>query len=180
MVDGTLASLRAALPPSTYDVESWQKLLPLMRAYLEIYDTFIFLWYLVVFIAMAFGIVNTTLMAIFERIREFGLFKSLGMKPWWIIKEVMAESFFLLLMGIAVGNILSFLSVLMLMNQGIDLTRFAAGSEFAGISRVIYPAIYGRDVLLANLVVFVLGLVVSLYPALKAARFKPVEALAHV
>ena len=78
------------------------------------------------------------------------------------------------------GNILSFLSVLMLMNHGIDLTRFAAGSEFAGISRVIYPSIYGRDVLLANLVVFILGLVVSLYPALKAARFKPVEALAHV
>jgi len=180
LVAGTLATLRGAPSLRTYDAEPWQNLLPLMRAYLEIYDTFIFLWYLVVFIAMAFGIVNTTLMAIFERIREFGLLKSLGMKPWWIIKEVLAESFFLLLIGIIVGNILSFLSVLMLMNHGIDLTRFAAGSEFAGISRVIYPSIYGRDVLLANLVVFILGLVVSLYPALKAARFKPVEALAHV
>ncbi|MBN1614435.1 MAG: ABC transporter permease [Deltaproteobacteria bacterium] len=180
MVAATLASLRDAPPLSGCDVESWRNLLPLMRAYLEIYDSFIFLWYLVVFIAMAFGIVNTTLMAIFERIREFGLFKSLGMKPWWIIKEVMAESFFLLLLGILIGNILSFLSVFLLMNHGIDLTRFAAGSEFFGISRVIYPSVYGRDVLLANLVVFILGLVVSLYPALKAARFKPVEALAHV
>ena len=128
---------------------------------------------------MGFGIVNTTLMAVFERIREFGLLKSLGMKPWWIIKEVLTESCLLLLIGMAIGNILGLLSVLALSGSGIDLSALAAGMEYFGISRVIYPVIYGKDLTMANLVVFILGLLVSVYPAAKAARFTPVEALAH-
>lgn len=82
-------------------------------------------------------------------------------------------------MGTAIGNILSFLSVFALSSRGIDLSSLAAGLEFAGMSRVIYPAIYSQDVIVANLVVFILGLLVSVYPAVKAARFTPVEALAH-
>lgn len=171
-------ALRAALP-STYEVHSWQELLPLLTAYLRIFDGFMWLWYLVVFIAMGFGIVNTMLMAVFERIREFGLLKALGMKPWWIIKEVLTESFFLLVLGMAIGNILGFLSVLALSGSGIDLSALAAGTEFAGMGRVIYPVISSKDVTIANLVVFILGLLVSVYPAAKAARFTPVEALAH-
>jgi ABC-type lipoprotein release transport system permease subunit len=179
MVNSVTGNLTGVLPAATYDVQSWDEILPLVKAYLRIYDTFIFLWYLVVFIAMSFGIVNTTLMAVFERIREFGLLKSLGMKPLSIIKEVLTESFFILLLGVILGNALCFFSILWLSQTGIDLSSFAAGSEFAGISRVIYPAVYVRDVIQANLVVFILGLVVSLYPAIKAARFTPVEALAH-
>jgi len=177
-VNKVTVSLREALPPA-YEVQTWRELLPILNAYLEIFNGFSFLWYVVVFVAMGFGIVNTTLMAVFERIREFGLFKALGMKPWWIIKEVLTESFFLLVIGMAIGNILGFLSVFALSENGIDLSSLAAGAEFAGISRVIYPAILSRDVVLANLVVFVLGLLVSIYPAVKAAKFTPVEALAH-
>jgi ABC-type lipoprotein release transport system permease subunit len=171
-------SLKKALP-SHYEVHSWRELLPLLAAYLRIFNGFMWLWYLVVFIAMGFGIVNTLLMAVFERIREFGLLKALGMKPWWIVKGVLTESFFLLVLGMAIGNALAFLSVLALSGTGIDLTELAAGTEFVGMTRVIYPAVSGKDVAVANLLVFILGLVVSAYPAVKAARFTPVEALAH-
>jgi ABC-type lipoprotein release transport system permease subunit len=172
-------ALRDALPPSNYEVHTWRELLPLVDAYLSLFDVFIFIWFLVVFIAMGFGIVNTTLMAVFERIREFGLLKALGMKPWWIIRGVLTESFLLLVMGMGVGNVLGFFTIFALSGSGIDLSSFAAGAEYAGISRVIYPAISARDVIIANLVVFFLGLLVSIYPAAKAARFTPVEALAH-
>ncbi|MBW2077523.1 MAG: FtsX-like permease family protein, partial [Deltaproteobacteria bacterium] len=145
----------------------------------RLFDGFMWLWYLVVFIAMGFGIVNTMLMAVFERIREFGLLKALGMRPWWIIKEVLAESFFLLVIGMAIGNTLGLLSVLALSGSGIDLSALAAGTEYIGMARVIYPAVSGKDVAMANLMVFILGLLVSVYPAAKAARFTPVEALAH-
>jgi ABC-type lipoprotein release transport system permease subunit len=172
-------ALKAALPPSDYEVHAWRELLPLVDAYLSLFDTFMLIWFLVVFIAMAFGIVNTTLMAVFERIREFGLLKSLGMKPWWIIRGVLTESFLLLVMGMTVGDLLGFLTVFALSGSGIDLSSFAAGTEYVGITRVIYPAIYARDVIMADLVVFVLVLLISIYPAAKAARFTPVEALAH-
>jgi ABC-type lipoprotein release transport system permease subunit len=172
-------SLRAVLPAVDYEVQTWRELLPFVTAYLSVYDGFVFIWFIVVFIAMGFGIVNTTLMAVFERIREFGLLKALGMKPWWIVKEVLTESFFLLVIGMIIGNTLSFISVYALSEVGIDLSALAAGSEYFGISRVIYPAVHLYDVIMANLVVFVLGLLVSVYPAVKAARFTPIEALAQ-
>ncbi|UCC66840.1 MAG: ABC transporter permease, partial [Deltaproteobacteria bacterium] len=173
------SALRADLHRADYEVQTWQELLSLVTAILRLYDGFIFLWFLVVFIAMGFGIVNTLLMAVFERIREFGLLKALGMKPWWVIKEVLTESFFLLVLGMVIGNSLGFLSILALSGNGIDLSSLAAGLEFVGMSRVIYPIVHGKDIIMANLVVFILGLVVSVYPAVKAAKFSAVEAMAH-
>ena len=171
------SSLKTVLPQDKYEVHTWQELIPFLRAYLKIYDGMAIIWYVIIFIAMAFGIVNTLLMAVFERIREFGLFKALGMKPWWIIREVLTESSFLLMIGMTIGNILNFLTVLALSNKGIDLSAFAAGTEYYGMSRVIYPIIHGKDVFMANMVVLILGLFISLYPAIKAARFTPIEAL---
>ena len=177
--DEVADALRATLPATEYEVNTWQELLPMTTAILKMYNWTIFIWFLVVFIAMGFGIVNTTLMAVFERIREFGLLKALGMKPRWIIQEVIIESFFLLILGMIIGNALGFLSVFALSGHGINLSALAAGAEYWGMSRVIYPSILGQDVVMANLVVFILGLAVSLYPAMKAARFTPVEALAR-
>jgi ABC-type lipoprotein release transport system permease subunit len=173
-------NLTATLPPEQFEVHSWRELLPFQTAYLKILDGFMWFWFLVVFVAMGFGIVNTTLMAVFERLREFGLMKALGMKPWWILREVMVESFLLLICGLIVGNLLGFLSIYALSGSGIDLSALAAGAEYAGMSRIIYPAIAARDVWVANLTVLLLGLLVSLYPAVKASRFTPVQALAHI
>jgi ABC-type lipoprotein release transport system permease subunit len=175
--DHITTSLKAELGTDGYQIQTWQELLPIINAYLVIFDGFIFIWSFVVFIAMGFGIVNTTLMAVFERMREFGLLKALGMKPWWIIRDVLSESFLLLVMGMTIGNIMALLCVFALSGSGIDLSAFAAGAEFAGISKIIYPAIYTKDVLISNLVVIILGLLVSIYPAAKAARFTPVQAL---
>jgi len=174
-----VTQLKAALPSDQFEVNSWRELLPFQTAYLKILDSFIWIWYLVVFVAMGFGIVNTTLMAVFERIREFGLLKSLGMKPWWILRGVLTESFLLLIIGITMGNIVAFICILLLSGSGIDLSALAQGAEYAGMSRVIYPAVELKDVLMANGIVVLLGLVVSTYPAVKAARFTPVQALAH-
>jgi ABC-type lipoprotein release transport system permease subunit len=171
--------LKATLPADQFEVSSWRELLPFQTAYLNILDGFMWIWYLVVFVAMGFGIVNTTLMAVFERMREFGLLKALGMKPWWILRQVLTESTLLLVTGMIIGNILAAVCIFILARSGIDLSALAAGVEYAGMTRVIYPAIAIKDILSSNLIVFFLGLLVSAYPAVKAARFTPVEALAH-
>jgi ABC-type lipoprotein release transport system permease subunit len=174
-----LSGLKTSLSSDEYEISSWKELLPLVAAYLKVYDEFMIIWYLVIFTAMSFGIVNTTLMAVFERIREFGLLKSLGMRPRFIVKQVLTESFFLLLIGALTGNLLSFIVVYVFSKHGIDLTSFSAGTEFAGMTRIIYPIIIGKDIFLANFVVFMMGLLVCLYPAVKAARITPVKALAY-
>jgi ABC-type lipoprotein release transport system permease subunit len=172
-------ALKTALPSEKFEVHTWRELLPFQMAYLKILDGFMWIWYLVVFVAMGFGIVNTTLMAVYERMREFGLLKALGMKPWWILREVLTESFLLLITGMAIGNALGFVCIYALSVSGIDLSALAAGAEYAGMTRVIYPAIALRDILMSNFIVLFLGILVSAYPAVKAARFTPVEALAH-
>jgi ABC-type lipoprotein release transport system permease subunit len=176
---GIYSELKSALPPDRFEVHNWRELLPFQTAMLKLLDNFMYIWYLVVFVAMGFGIVNTTLMAVYERMREFGLLKALGMKPWWIIKGVLFEAFLLLMIGMVIGNALAFLTIYFLAGSGIDLSALAAGAEYVGMTRIIYPAINLKDFLVANLVVLMLGLFVSIYPAVKAARFTPVEALIH-
>ena len=171
-------NLRQAIPDS-YEIHTWQELLPILTSYLKMFDGFMYIWFLVIFIAMGFGIVNTTLMAVYERMKEFGLLKALGMRPWLIIRSVLLESFMLLVIGTAIGNCMGFLTIHFLSITGINLTSLSAGAEFAGLSRIIYPVLYPKDIIMANVVVIGLGLVVSLYPAVKAARFTPVEALSH-
>lgn len=166
-----------AIDDKTIEVETWQDLLPMMKAYLTMSGFFLYIWYFVVFVAMGFGIVNTTLMAIFERMREFGLMKALGMRPFQVIIGVITESFFLLVLGIAVGTGVGFLSVAVIARNGIDLSALAAGAEMWGIPRKLYPEIWAQDVVVAGLVVLVLGILVSLYPAVKAARFTPTQAM---
>jgi len=176
---GVVDALKTALPSRRFEVHTWRELLPFQMAYLKILDGFMWIWYLVVFVAMGFGIVNTTLMAVFERMREFGLLKALGMKPGWILRQVLTESFLLLITGMAIGNALGFLCIYALSGSGIDLSALAAGAEYAGMTRIIYPAIELKDALMSNMIVLFLGILVSAYPAVKAARFTPVEALSQ-
>jgi len=179
MARATAGKLEEALSGREVVVRPWQEALPLLEAYLGMYDTFILIWFLVVFVAMGFGILNTTLMAVFERMREFGLLKALGMRPARIVKGILTEAFFILACGLVVGNLLGLGSCWALAVHGIDLSSLAQGAEYAGMPRVIYPVIAWQDMVGANLVVLVLGLLVCLYPAVKAARFTPVEAMTH-
>ena len=181
-VDMVTESLRQALsgsPNQHYEVLTWVQILKMLTSYLEMFDSFMLVWYIVVFMAMGFGIVNTTLMAVLERVREFGLLKALGMRPISIVKQVMAESLFLLAMGTILGTLLAAASCWALSRNGINLSAMAEGSEYLGMSKIIYPLLLAKDIIMANGVVFFLGLLVSAYPAIKAARFTPVEALAH-
>ena len=172
--------LRESFAEEALEISSWQELLPMIRGVLELYDGVIFVWFLVIFIAMGFGIVNTFLMAVLERLREFGLLKALGMKPSTIVGQVLAESLLLLLTGQALGSAFGFLSYRGLARNGIDLSAVAEGLEYVGMTRIIFPVLLPRDAATANLVVFLLGLLVSLYPAVKAGRVTPVQALSSV
>jgi ABC-type antimicrobial peptide transport system permease subunit len=131
----------------------------------------------VVFAAMGFGIANTMLMAVMERIREFGLLKALGMRSSRVVLLVLSETGMILVLGIMFGDLLGWISMAWLGRTGIDLSAYAAGSEMVGMSRVVFPVWAPGDTVLADAVVLGLGLVVGAYPAVRAARFTPVQAM---
>lgn len=173
-LDAVLAALRAVAPG--LDVASWTEAQPLLVLTEKVNNVVLLIWYAVVFAAMAFGLINTLLMAVFERTREFGLFQALGMPPRFILGQVLVESLALLVIALMCGNVASWSTVAGL-KDGIDLSMFAEGLEMVGVSPVIYPALASADVIAANAIVVVLGILASLYPAWRASRYVPVEAI---
>ena len=161
------------------DVNTWAEQDPYMGTMLNVMDGFILIWFAIIFLALSFGLVNTLLMAVFERTREIGLVQALGMKSSNILFMVLIESIIMLMIGLAAGNLLSWLTILPV-QDGIDISGVADGLEWAGMSSTLLPALLARDVLTANAVVLVLGIFASLVPAWRASRKVPIEAITRV
>ncbi len=158
------------------EVLPWTALDTFLSSMLAVQDGFALVFMVVVFLALSFGLVNTLVMAVFERVREIGLMLALGMKPALIIGQVLVESLYLLGLGLAAGNIIAYVSIRALEN-GIDISSVAQGMEMMSMSPVLYPALRFSDMLMSTAVVIVLGLAASLLPAWKASRLDPVKAL---
>ena len=134
-------------------------------------------WYLIIFAAMGIGLTNTMLMSVFERTREIGLFQALGMRPRFIVGQVLIETLMLLLIGVVIGNLAGWLTTNVLLADGIDLSAFAQGTEQFNMASTMYLTLRPSDLMQINIIVIALGLLASLYPAVKAARYVPVEAI---
>ena len=158
------------------EVLPWNELDAYVGTMLSVMDGFVLVWTVVIFLALSFGLVNTLVMAVFERVREIGLMLALGMRPASILNQILLESLWLILLGVLAGDILAGLTVLAL-SGGIDVSVVAEGMEMFGAGSVLTPALYWSDVLLANAVVIVLGLITSLLPAWRASRYEPIEAI---
>jgi ABC-type lipoprotein release transport system permease subunit len=167
------------LADSNLDVKRWYELDAYLGSMVNMMDGFVLVWVIVIFLALSFGLVNTLVMAVFERIREIGLMLALGMKPSSIVGQVIVESLLLLCIGLALGNALAWILVTSL-KDGIDISGVAQGMEMMGASSILYPVLNMRDVITANVVVLVLGFLASLSPAWRASRYQPVEAITKV
>ena len=174
-VDALYAGLEQAAS-AELEVLPWFELDTYMGAAMTMMDGFVLVWMVVVFIALSFGLVNTLVMAVFERVREIGMMQALGMRPSAILYQILLESFLLLSLGLLLGDLLAWASVQAL-RDGIDVSVVGEGMEWAGYGSVIHLSLQLRDVMLANAVVIVLGLAASLLPAWRASRYRPIEAL---
>jgi ABC-type lipoprotein release transport system permease subunit len=177
-VDDLLTVISEA-SPSGSEVLPWMELESYLYSMMSMMDGFVLVWIIVIFLALSFGLINTLMMAVFERIREIGLMQALGMRPSSILYLVLMESMLLLALGLLTGNVLALASILPL-KEGIDLSAVAKGMEMMGAGSTLYPALKLRDLATANVVVIVLGLVTSLLPAWHASRYSPVEAITKI
>ena len=176
-LDALVQRMRAAAPGLA--VEPWTTIEPLLVLTESLTEVILVIWYAIVFAAMSFGLVNTLLMAVYERTREFGLVQSLGMRPGRIMGQVFIESLFLLLLALGLGNLLT-AATLFALRDGLDLSAFAEGFDMIGVSPIIIPSLTLGDVASANGLVLALGLLASLWPVWRAARHVPVEAMTRI
>ncbi|RZV37756.1 MAG: ABC transporter permease [Chromatiales bacterium] len=169
----------AALVDDSVRVSRWTEVDTYLGTMMGMMDGFMLIWVIVIFLALSFGLVNTLVMAVFERIREIGLMLALGMKPAMILGQIIIESMMLLAVGLLIGDVLAWVTIKPL-EGGIDISIVAEGMEMFGASSTLYPSFDIDDVILANVVVMILGFLASLSPAWRASRYEPVEAITKV
>ena len=178
-IDAIAERYRSADPNITQDelvIRTWRELIPQAAAMVEISDASIRVWYVILMSALGFGLVNTLLTSVMERVRELGLLQALGMRPSGVLWQVLLESWLILTLGLAFGLAGGLLAIWGL-KDGIDLGNWYDDLEMFGISRVLVPRLFISDVLEIGAVVLGMGLLGSLYPARKAVAIDPLKAL---
>ena len=174
-IEPLLQRLRQLLP-ATRQIRAWYEIDSYLAQMYNLMDGFVLVWIVIIFLALSFGLVNTLVMAIFERVREIGLIQALGMRPTLIVYQILLESLLLLSIGLGLGNLTALLTILPI-QDGIDVSVVAEGMAMMGASSMIYPSLLLSDMMLANTVVILLGILTSILPAWRAAQLDPVRAL---
>lgn len=156
--------------------ETWYELSPELRYISDFGNSMTFYIMLVILLALAFGILNTMLMAIFERTRELGMLMAVGMSRLRIFVMIMLESVALTLSGAVIGILIAVGFVSRLEDTGIDMAAVGGESlsEF-GYDTVIYPIMTGGDYTNIIILVICTAILSAIYPAIKALRIKPAE-----
>jgi len=173
--------LGSRLASARVEVLPWYVVEPFLQQFIELDDAFFYIIVLILFIVISVGILNTVMMSVFERVREFGVMMALGTRPRQVVRLVMQESAVLALVGAVVGAVLGSASTILFAYTGIDLSSYAAGASVLGITTtVMRPTLTIRNLISSDLSVVLVVLLVALYPAFKAAALRPVEAIRHV
>jgi len=172
------AALQAALPG--YEVASWEELNPEMKQALAVDEQIMGVFGLVVLLITGIGILNLLLMAVFERTREIGLLAAMGLKQREILALFLLEGMLIGLLGALGGCALGGLGVGVTGQVGIHLALSELGEVTALLGDRLYPRV-GMDLLLARaLSVVIIAALASLFPAWRASRREPAEALHYV
>jgi len=173
------SSLQARFDPQKVEVLDWGQIIPELLRSIKVREAVANLVLLNVFLIVASGILNTILMAVVERRREFGILMALGTRGYQIVVMVIMESVLLGMFGVLSGSALGGAVVLILDMTGFDLSRFAKylGTGTPAIPSIIYPIITIERLFILAAMVLVVAVLAAFYPAVKAAALKPAPAI---
>ena len=159
------------------EVLNWREIQPDIAMMSEMAEAFYGFFMVIILAALAFGIVNTMLMVVLERTKELGMLTAIGMNKKKVFRMIMTESVFLSLTGGLTGMIVSWIIITITSNQGIKLFSMQEGLEAMGFSAHIYPSITLEFFLIVTVLIIITGILSSVYPALKALKLDPADAL---
>lgn len=158
------------------EAETWVELSPEMRYMTGTGESYMFYIMVVIILALAFGILNTMLMAIFERMRELGMLMAIGMSKSRVFLMIMLESVLITATGTAGGILLGYITVSYLSEHGLDLTS-VGGDTLAqwGYDALVYPSISPEEYITVTILIIITAILAAVYPAIKALRLNPGE-----
>jgi len=160
------------------DVQTWDKIMPEAAMYSEAMNYYLFIFLIIILLALGFGIVNTMLMAVLERVKELGMLMAVGMNRKRVFRMIMLETVFLGLTGSVIGMILCYLLIWVTGTTGVDLSAlYKEGLEAFGFSAMVYPTIGWESFFQIMFMVILTGILAAIYPARKALKLNPAEAL---
>jgi ABC-type lipoprotein release transport system permease subunit len=159
------------------EVRSWQQLSPEAGYLVSAMNQYMFIFIIVILIALCFGIINTMLMVIMERIHELGMLMAIGMNRARVFAMIMLETVFLSLTGGITGLILGYAAIKYFAKAGINLYFWKEAFSELGYSAYIYPVIDSKTMGITAILVMIAGIFSALYPAYKALKLNPSDAI---
>jgi len=159
------------------EVKSWQQLSPEAGYLVSAMNQYMFIFIIVILIALCFGIINTMLMVIMERIHELGMLMAIGMNRMRVFTMIMLETVYLSLTGGITGLILGYAAIRYFEKAGINLYFWKEAFSEIGYSSFIYPVVDSKTMVVTAILVIIAGVISALYPAYKALKLNPSEAI---
>ena len=176
-------TIRNHLNNESVEVLSWQETQRDLAALITLDRTTNYLSQVLVGLVIAAGILNTLLMSVLERSREFGVMMAVGMTPKILFRLVMMESVWLGLFGLIVGTIITAPWFYFLYTVGIDFSEAMGGDYTAGgvlIDPVMHIRLFSESAMFILSGVFLLTIIAGLYPAYRAINTAPVDSLKNI
>jgi len=163
------------------EVLNWHQLMPVISQFLQTAHVQSLIMLVFTYIAVASVVLNAMLMSVFERIHEFGIMKAVGVRPWQLIRIIYAETFIQTLLASLLGLLFGVSITWYFEQNGLDLSSLSESISFAGLALdpVWYAALSMKSLFAPVLFLFVIAAVAVIYPALKAAVIRPVDAIYH-
>ena len=158
-------------------VESWRKIAPELELFMTMTESFLWVFLGIIMFALALGIINSMLMAVLERFKELGMLMAVGMNKTRVYLMIVFETIFLSVVGGPVGIFLGYMTMEGLGRTGIDLTNYSEALKQYGYDTILYPFLDSGTYYTIAVAVIVTAFVGALYPAYKAIKLSPVEAL---
>jgi len=158
----------------------WQDIMPQLVQYIVLDDVSAYVMQVFILLVILFGIINTILMSVLERTREFGLLRALGMQKHYLLALLILETFLLSILAVLFGWIIGGSIHWYVASFGIDFSgMIPEGTTFAGtfMDPIIYSELSMNRVIQLTTIVFLATLLSGIYPAIKATRITPIEAL---
>lgn len=178
-VDLVKKGLQNKLGPD-YEVLTYKDLLPMLIYEMELFNKSMFIINIIIGLALIFGIINSMLMSVFERINELGVLMAIGMKNIWLYMMIVLEAFVLGILGTFIGLAAGLGLDMLLTHSGVNLGLFSAGLGAIGVGSIIYPALSFGEIISTVLFMPFVAVLGALYPAYKAIKLEPIYAINFV